>query len=230
MFKFLLDIFAPKKCYSCNKEGNFLCEKCLSNMSNFSPICYVCKDKSNNFEVHKNCQQDVYYDKIILLSHYKNIAISKLIKDLKFYQKRDISEDFGLYLSRLFLDNEIYKNTDDYIIVFPPMGFIKKLKRGYNHSELMAKIVSKDLGIKIESKLIKKVKKTRQQSKLNKEERMNNLNDSFILNDKKIINKHNKIVIIIDDVISTGSTINEMSKLFKKSGYKKIIGLIIASD
>ncbi|MDP2395762.1 MAG: hypothetical protein Q8S84_08005 [bacterium] len=66
----------------------------MSNMSNFSPICYVCKDKSNNFEVHKNCQQDVYYDKIILLSHYKNIAISKLIKDLKFYQKRDISEDF----------------------------------------------------------------------------------------------------------------------------------------
>jgi predicted amidophosphoribosyltransferase len=63
-------------------------------MSNFEPICYVCKGRSDNFNVHKKCKIDVYYDKIIILSHYKNKIMSKLIKDLKFYSKKDIAEDF----------------------------------------------------------------------------------------------------------------------------------------
>jgi len=63
-------------------------------MSNFEPICYCCKGKSDYFNIHKNCKKDVYYDKIIILSHYKNKTISKLIKDLKFYGKKDIAEDF----------------------------------------------------------------------------------------------------------------------------------------
>jgi predicted amidophosphoribosyltransferase len=63
-------------------------------MSNFEPICYICKGRSENFKIHNNCKKDVYYDKIIILSHYKNKVISKLIKDLKFYNKKDIAEDF----------------------------------------------------------------------------------------------------------------------------------------
>jgi len=63
-------------------------------MSNFEPICYVCKGRSDNFNVHKNCLDNIYYDKILVLSHYKNKHISKLIKDLKFYKKKDIAEDF----------------------------------------------------------------------------------------------------------------------------------------
>lgn len=230
MFKFLKDILAPKKCYSCNKEWHFLCEDCLSKMSNFESICYVCKSKSDSFEVHKKCLPEVNYDKIIILSHYKNNIISKLIKDLKFYWKRDIAEDFWLYLSSLFLENEIYKNTDDYIIISPPMWFIKKLKRWYNHSEIMAKIISKELWIKIEKSLIKKVRNTKQQSKLNRIDRLSNLSDSFKINNSKIKDIDKKTIIIVDDVVSTWSTINEIWKLLKKTGYKKIIWLIIASD
>jgi predicted amidophosphoribosyltransferase len=63
-------------------------------MSNFEPICYLCKGRSEYFNIHTNCKNDVYYDKIIILSHYKNKIISKLIKDLKFYAKKDIAEDF----------------------------------------------------------------------------------------------------------------------------------------
>jgi predicted amidophosphoribosyltransferase len=63
-------------------------------MSNFESECYVCKGKSDLFNVHNNCKNNVYYNKIIILSHYKNKIISKLIKDLKFYSKKDIAEDF----------------------------------------------------------------------------------------------------------------------------------------
>jgi predicted amidophosphoribosyltransferase len=62
-------------------------------MSNFESLCYICKGKSDNFKIHDNCLENIYYDKIIILSHYKNDIISKLIKDLKFYGKKDIAED-----------------------------------------------------------------------------------------------------------------------------------------
>lgn len=230
MFKFLKDLIAPKKCYSCNKQWHFLCEECLSKMSNFEPICYCCKGKSDYFDIHKNCKKDVYYDKIIVLSHYKNKTISKLIKDLKFYCKKDISEDFWNYLSELFFENEIYKNTDNYILIFPPMSFIKKLKRWYNHSEIIAKVISKNTNIKIEKWYIKKVKTTRQQSTLKRQDRVINLNNSFKIANKKIDNIDKKIFIIVDDVISTGSTINELSKILKEKWVKKVIWLIVASD
>lgn len=230
MFKFLKDLIAPKKCYSCNKQWHFLCEECLSKMSNFEPICYCCKGKSDYFDIHKNCKKDVYYDKIIVLSHYKNKTISKLIKDLKFYGKKDIAEDFWNYLSELFFENEIYKNTDNYILIFPPMSFIKKLKRWYNHSEIISKVISKNTNIKIEKWYIKKVKTTRQQSTLKRQDRVINLNNSFKIANKKIDNIDKKIFIIVDDVISTGSTINELSKILKEKWVKKVIWLIVASD
>lgn len=230
MIKFLKDLIAPKKCYSCNKVWYFLCEKCLSKMSNFDSICYVCKGKSNYFNVHNNCKENVYYDKLIILSHYKNKDISKMIKDFKFYSKKDISEDFWYYLSELFFENEIYKNIDDYIIIFPPMWFLKKIKRWYNHSELLAKIISQNIKIKLWKWYIKKVKQTRQQSKLSRKERLINLDNSFKITKNKLDKIDNKIFILVDDVVSTWTTINEISKILKNAWAKKIIWLVIASD
>ena len=230
MFKFLKDLIAPKKCYSCNNEWHFLCEICLSKMSNFEPICYLCKGRSTNFNVHENCKNNVYYDKIIVLSHYKNKTISKLIKDLKFYNKKDIAEDFWNYLSELFLENEIYKNTYNYVLIFPPMWFFKKLKRWYNHSEIIAKIISKNIDIKLWKWYVKKIKTTRQQSLLKRQERLKNLHNSFKIANNKIDNIDKSIFIIVDDVISTGSTINEISKTLKEKWAKKVIWLIVASD
>lgn len=230
IYKFLKDLIAPKKCYSCNKEWHFLCEICLSKLSNFEHICYSCKGKSDYFNVHKNCLWDVKYDKIIVLTHYKNRIISKLIKDLKFYWKRDIWEDLWFYLSDIFFENEIYKNIDNYVLIFPPMWLFKKLKRWYNQSEIIAKSISNITWIKLVKNLIIKTKTTGQQSKLNRQERLINLNNSFKIATNKIDNIDKKIFIIVDDVVSTGSTINEISKVLKEKWVKKTIWLIVASD
>jgi competence protein ComFC len=156
--------------------------------------------------------------------------MSKLIKDLKFYSKKDIAEDFWNYLSEIFFENEIYKNTDDYIIIFPRMWFFKKLKRWYNHSEILAKYISKNTRIKLAKWYIKKIKTTRQQSLLSRQDRLINLNNSFKIADNKIDKIDKKVFIIVDDVISTWSTINEISKILKENWAKKVIWLIVASD
>ena len=98
-----------------------MCSNCFENIGFFEPICPVCKQTSRDFEVHFYCRNDyVYYDKVIILTHYKNKVIKHLIKDAKFYQRKDILEDLSLYLR-----NTLFHHIDEKIedIIFPIVVF-----------------------------------------------------------------------------------------------------------
>ncbi len=230
IFKLLLDVIAPKKCYSCNKEWHFFCPQCQKSEYKFDSVCYVCKWNTLNYKVHDLCKKDIYYDKIIILNHYKQKYTKKLIRDSKFYNKTSIYDDFTEFLYEKFLLNEkiIYKS--DYIVTWVPSHFIKKIKRWYNWSQILAKNFSKISWIKYIPNILKKIKNTSQQSDLNRKQRLINLKWAYVFNNKfKSIIKW-KNIIIIDDVISTWATINELSFLLKENQSNKIIWLIIASD
>ncbi len=237
MIEFLKNLISPKKCYSCFKEGSFLCEKCFEKIEKhyfFDEICYVCKKYSKNFEVHKSCKNKVFYDKTIIMSHYKEKTIKKLIKDFKFYGKKDILDDLSWFLLDKIIKymwNELKElKKEDFITISPPMSFFRKLKRWYNHWELLSKKIWYLLWFTYEKNLILKNKQTRQQSKLNRQERLSNLNKSFKINPKKLDILDKKIVILVDDVISTWTTINEISKILKENKAKKVIAILVASD
>ena len=238
IIKFFKEILAPKKCYSCRKEGIFLCKKCLEKQRNFSSICYLCKQKTDNFEIHKNCKKNILekeninfqLDKIIIFSHYKNFVIKKMIEDFKFYWKKDIWEDFSKILNKLLEKNIIEKNYEKYLIIPTPMYFFKKLLRWYNISEILWKNIWKKLKIKYEKNLFKKIKNTKSQKTLSRQERLTNLEKSLKINKKQVDKIFEKNIIIVDDIISTWTTLNEMAKILKKNWAKKVIWLVIASD
>jgi predicted amidophosphoribosyltransferase len=122
----------------------------------FTSCCYVCKKTTQNFEVCQECKtmnselkiekqitlnndklnishninlpSDVYYDKIIILTNYSKL-ISKLIKDAKFYNKKEIFEDFTIYLYDKFLANQKVESLNDYLIISIPTYFLRKWKR-----------------------------------------------------------------------------------------------------
>lgn len=226
ILKLLKDIISPKFCYNCKKEWSFLCQECLKEVWFFESSCYICKAKSVHFVVHDYCENEfVYYDKVIVLTHYKNKIIKKLIKDSKFYSKKDILEDFSLYLKELLLSN-IDESEENIVLIQTPMHFLKKLKRWYNQSEFLIK----GMWLNKSFSIIKKVKSTKPQSHLSKIERIENLKNSFFVN-KKEMNKYlNKTFVIVDDVVSTWSTINEIAKVLKENWAKKVYWLCIASD
>lgn len=225
------DILAPKKCYSCNKEWHFLCRECYNKLDNFQDICYICKEKSYKYKIHENCKKNIYYDNLIILTHYKNIVIKKLIRDFKFYWKKDICDDFvELMYYKLLKTNLWMLNNKNIIVTNIPINFFKKLKRGFNQSSLLAKKISKKLNLVYIDNVIVKQKQTRQQSKLSKPERILNLENSFKINKKYIDKLDNKTILLIDDVVSTWTTLNEASKIFKLNKASKIIWLAIASD
>ena len=237
MFELLKNIIAPKKCYSCCKEWFFLCNSCFEEIEKKNPfdeICYVCKKYSKDFEIHNKCKKEIFYDKTIIASHYKENLIKRLIKDYKFYWRKDILNDFWEILVEKiikYMKEELQSfRKKDFLVVCPPMDFFKKIKRWYNHSELLAIFISKYFWFRFEKNLVLKTRKTRQQSKLSRQKRILNLEKAFKINDKKVDIVDNKVVLIIDDVISTGTTVNEISRVLKKSKAKKVIVISIASD
>ena len=229
-FDKILDLLSNKKCYSCNKQWHFLCEECYISEYDYKSNCYVCKWTSKNYLVHDKCKKNIYYDKIIILKHYNSKVIKKLIKDAKFYWVTNIFSEIAEHLYKKFLLNEKIIKKEEYIIIWVPSNFLRRIKRWYNSSEILCKNFSKISWIKYKKNIVLKYKNTKQQSKLSRIERLNNLKNSFKINKKYINNISNKTVIIIDDVISTWTTVNEVSKILKENWVKKIIWLIIASD
>lgn len=116
-----------------------------------------------------------------------------------------------------------------YVLLPVPLHKLKEKERGYNQSEFIARGISKVLNIDVNVDLVKRTKYTQSQTKLNQTERELNVMDAFTLTNPQKSSHDVKNVIIIDDVITTGATINEVTKVLRnKTGINKIVAASIA--
>ena len=149
-----------------------------------------------------------------------------LIIDYKFNEKpylyRSILEFLNKYQKK-YVQFEIYD-----IIIPVPISKKRNKERGYNQSLLIAREIAKNENVKLRNNVISKVKNNTTQSKLNKEERAENVKNVYkITKNKEIIDKN---ILLIDDIFTTGATLNECSKMLKQAGAKKVDVLTIAKD
>ena len=120
-----------------------------------------------------------------------------------------------------------YKNTfAPDIVTFVPMTDKKRYERGYNQSELLAESLCREVGAKCKD-LFVKVKETRHQAGLGFSDRRVNLDGAFKLKDARAVK--NKKVLIVDDVLTTGATSEELAALLKDKGAKSVYLLTVAS-
>ena len=104
----------------------------------------------------------------------------------------------------------------------------KKQARGYNQTELISKVIAENLQITYNSNTLIKNVNNKRQSSLNLENRINNVKDVFSLTEKQSVK--NKNVILVDDIYTTGATLEECAKILKQAGAKNVLGLVIAKD
>ena len=191
-------------CGICEKESrNSLCFKCRKKIQREFKFTTIYSKKQNFSEQ--------YY-----LFQYKNL-IRNLILEMKFQKKSYIYKTIEYFLRKNEKHLEKLKKYD--IIIVVPLSWKRKLKRGYNQSLLISKIISNILQIKIENKVLYKNKNIVPQSTLSKREREKNIKRAFKIKDIEKVK--NKKILIIDDIYTTGSTLNECAKLLLKSGIKK---------
>jgi ComF family protein len=121
-------------------------------------------------------------------------------------------------------------NKNNTLLIPIPIHFFKKLKRWYNQTDIISQYISERTGLKSVKNILLKKKYTGQQSHNTKLERKKNLKNSLQFNKKYTDKFDNYKIILIDDVISTWSTLNEASKILHNQWFNDITCLVIASD
>jgi len=240
--KNLLDLFFPKFCLGCKKEGFYLCPDCKETLD-ISQFNYCLCDKNPlrlpPNEKHGKCPkcQDKKLSGLYFALPYKEKELTrKLIYQFKYppYLK-DLAKTFAsLIIEHLILSG---KNTDeiwqDGVLVPVPLERKKFNERGYNQSEELANELSKVLKIPVVSDCLLKTKSTAPQMTLKKEERENNLLGAFSIPNCGVSDTpqfSGKKVFLVDDVYTTGSTMHECAKVLKSAGAKSVWGICIARD
>lgn len=223
MDKFFLDriynIFFPIKCGYCGKiTGNvsYVCDECNKLINTFDERCKYCGKKIfREDRVCKECRKKkIYYDDYIFFDEYNGNMRELMIK-YKFNDAKYLGDFFAQELSKM-----LYKINVDFVTGVP-ISQKRFNERGYNQTDLIAKKISRLLNINYLENLLIKVKETPRQSKLSREERKNNVKNSFELTD--IYNIRNRNILLIDDIFTTGATVNECSKVIKMAKANRVV-------
>ncbi len=143
------------------------------------------------------------------------------------YESLIQNEEFDKILKQVQDDNA--KVQDDIIFVPIPLSKSRFRKRGYNQAEILSKNLSKKFGFLAVDGL-EKIRETKSQVGLSKEERKENIADAFRLKEQFKAYIKNKNAILIDDVLTTGSTLYEAGKILKKGGAVRVFGVAFARE
>jgi ComF family protein len=224
-----LNILFPLICLNCETDlqkdeiENRVCNECLKsiviNSSFFCPKC-----NARFAENKKTCHLESKY-LLASVTSYNNKAIKNIIHFLKYKKWRSLENVIKPIVEK-YIENISY-NFNDFIIIPIPLHSDRQKERGFNQAEIIGEIISTKLNLPLKNQIIKRNRYTEPQAKSKtSEERKNNIKNCFsVINSEKINNKN---IILVDDIHTTGSTINEASKTLKDAGVKKIIAFVLA--
>lgn len=238
-FHTLLDYIFPEKCLGCGREGSFLCDSCTRSVRfNRSQVCPVCKKPSTQGKVHsEKCKQASSLDGLLVACHYReNKILEKAIKQFKYHYSQDLAGQLGSLLVQLIRENKI--DLHHTVLVPIPLHPKRKAWRGFNQAEVLAERIQLELLLPV-LHVLKRSKNTRQQAVLHRKERIANLKDAFIiaenyhhrplltssLEGEELKQKH---FLLVDDVTTTLSTLEEAARVLKKNGFTHVSGIVLA--
>ena len=210
---FFLDLLFPKKCYGCNQPDIWLCRICLKKLKPYQGE--IPRALKNNHD-------------LIIAGEYKDKVLNDLIIAFKFGFNRELAIPLFIFLKsaldkKIIIDNLTAKTWGNILIIPIPLHKRRLRWRGFNQSELLAREISNYYGWPVNLDLIK-IKKTGIQAELKEEARLNNQKNSFKWAGKRI----NQTVLLIDDIITSGATINEAELVLQAAGATRIIKVALA--
>jgi ComF family protein len=217
---YIFDFFLPRFCPGCNKkllpDEDHVCSDCLISIL-IADEQRLEDEYDRNFSSAKVIKD--FYSRFVFET---DKTLQFILHSLKYQKKFKV----GMYLGEILSEGVKTRNWQIDLIVPVPIHHLKKVERGYNQSDYIVKGLSKSLRIPYSTTLIKRTRHTESQTKLKMKERAQNVADAFkIRNAKKIKNKN---ILLVDDVITTGATIQECAKTLAKGGTQTIYACSIA--
>lgn len=232
-FAKLFDVLLPPRCTRCGKiisDNHSLCADCFNEINFISqPYCAKCGHPFEEAPQNKNmlcgaCMKKVKTPFRLSRSAMQYDDASKnMILSFKFMDKTENAAAFAKWLKLAGAD--IFREGVD-VIVPIPLHYTRLLKRRYNQSALIAKELSKITGIRVDYTSVVRHIKTRPQVEFSGHARIKNVKDAFqVKYPEKLKGKR---VVLIDDVMTTGSTLKECALAMKKAGVKSVDTLTVA--
>lgn len=229
----LIEMIFPRFCLGCSLPGRYICPSCQKKF--FVPksyFCFHCKKSSLYGLTHNLCLKKFNIDGVVYLFYYNNF-FKKIIKNFKYRLAKEIWNELKNSFSEEIINKlAFYKKLSGKVFFQPIPLSNKKLKeRGFNQAYLIAQFFQNYLNYPIADFLIRKKDKKPQAEIKTKKQRYLNLKGAFEINKKeleKIKDKNDLKLILVDDLITTGSTLKEAARVLKKSGFKKVYALTLA--
>jgi len=232
--KGLLNLVYPLECQICRvplgpfKESS-LCDKCKGKIRlNLAPFCIKCGRSLINSTKDNNCcrecsHRSYYFQRSWAAANYEGV-LKEAIHSFK----------FGAHLRLLPIFTELvinfamrYIDIDTFDVVVPvPLHKTKLREREFNQAQLLAKDFSDKKSLPINSWGLKKIRNTKPQTEFNKDKRRSNIKNAFKVTDSSCFK--DKKILLMDDVFTTGSTLNECAKMLTESGAKSVECLVVA--
>ena len=224
----VLDIVFPPICLTCSKnltkndKYKIICQQCLNSINLYDSLfCPVCLRR---VPVKNECHPNAHYS-LAPACHYNNEIIKKLIWQFKYEYWLGVAEPLSELLSN-YLKN-INMNFKDFSIIYMPLHKKREFKRGFNQCAILANYIGKELKLEIIKNNLIRIKNTETQADLKDyKSREDNIKNSFSINNSESLKGKN--ILLIDDVYTSGATLNEATRVLKTGGVKKILALVVA--
>jgi ComF family protein len=234
----LIDIVYPPRCHICNRFLStderylslyYLCDNCLSGLTPIThPMCTICclpfSTSRGSDHLCENClRKRPWYDFLRSPYIYSGILMES-IQRLKYNLENYLASSLGKLMSSFA--REYIFNVTDFLIVPVPLHRRRLRERGFNQSLLLARVLASDLGNQLDYLSLIRKRYTRAQTGLKREARRKNVKDAFSIIYPETVK--DKKILLVDDVFTTGYTLNECARILKKSGATTVICLTLA--
>lgn len=216
----LLDFIYPPLCFVCEQglvdAERVVCARCWTSFPEVRKSDPVWTEQKTKF-----AEEEIIHDILSCYLFEKEGALQQVVHLLKYQGIKSLGVRLGRDVGKRFITNQLFSRAD-YLLPIP-LHKLKQRERGYNQSEFICKGISEITTIPVNSSLVARAKYTRSQTRLNIEERRENVDDAFRINPKFQSEIKGKAFVLVDDVITTGSTMNACARELLNNGARTVL-------
>ena len=240
LFKPLVDLIYPPRCAICGeflwkdraKQGDeelLFCRPCFDGFSQItSPLCTVCgRPFASKVEQDHPCEDCLRKEPscdMVRAPYLYEGGMMEAIHQFKYGGRSYLADSLG-HLLTSFVKTWLGR-TDDCLTIPVPLHPKRLRERGFNQSLLLARHMASRLGTGLDFLSLRRIRYTQPQTGLKSEERRRNVRKAFEVKDKAAVK--GRRVLLVDDVTTTGNTLNECARVLKRAGAENVFGLVLA--
>lgn len=226
-----VDLLLPPQCVGCYRElagalspARHLCQNCFATL-NYWPtsksFCLRCQNNISYLGYCQACLSFFYFSKLLAAGSYRHPVLRAVLHALKYKNLKDLASPIASFLCDASLKEKLVNKSHEFNIISVPSDKKRFHARGFNPAGLIGLHTAKILGIKYKEGVIKKIKNTIPQMRIsNRRQRWKNAQKNYKVVDEKAV--YGRRFLLIDDVITTGATLNACAYALKKAGARTV--------